>query len=213
MEQQMQMMQAMTQFAQTMAAGGMPHAQPPRDKCREFLKGHPPVFTYAADPMEADDWLRAIEKQLDIAQCNDREKVLYASGQLQGAAQTWWESYQSARPNNAPPVTWQEFARDFKARHIPDGVMELKQEEFRSLRMGQMSVSEYHDKFSQLARYAPNEVREDADKQRLFLKGVYYDLRLQLAGQKYANFEELVNRAIVLDNMRIEQDKKRKWKG
>ncbi len=170
------------------------------------------MFSHAANPMEADDWLRAVEKQLNIAQCNDQEKVLYASGQLQGAAQTWWESYQSARPNNAPPITWHEFARDFKARHIPAGAVELKQEEFRSLKMGQMTVSEYHDKFAQLSRYAPNDVRDDADKQRLFLKGVYYDLRLQLAGHKYDSFEDLVNRAIVLDNMRTEQDKKRKWK-
>jgi len=79
--------------------------------------------------------------------------------------------------------------------------------------MGSMSVSEYHDKFAQLARYAPNDVREDADKQRLFLKGIYYDLRLQLAGNTYANFWQLVNRAIVLDNMRLERDRKRKMKG
>jgi hypothetical protein len=37
-----------------------------RDKCGEFLKGRPPVFTNASEPMEADDWLRAIEKQLNI---------------------------------------------------------------------------------------------------------------------------------------------------
>jgi len=59
-----------------------------RDKRGEFMKGRPPVFTYSADPMEADDWLRAVERQLNIAQCNDMEKLLYASGQLQGAAQT-----------------------------------------------------------------------------------------------------------------------------
>jgi hypothetical protein len=53
-----------------------------RDKCGEFMKGHPSVFTHATDPLEADDWLRAVEKQLNIAQCNDMEKVLYASGQL-----------------------------------------------------------------------------------------------------------------------------------
>ena len=35
---------------------------------------------------KADDWLRAVEKQLNIAQCNEMEKVLYTSGQLQGAA-------------------------------------------------------------------------------------------------------------------------------
>jgi hypothetical protein len=71
-----------------------------------------------------------VEKQLNIAQCNDLEKVLYASGLLQGAAQTWWESYQFACSNNVPPVMWQEFFRDFKAHHIPDGVIEIKPEEF-----------------------------------------------------------------------------------
>jgi hypothetical protein len=79
--------------------------------------------------------------------------------------------------------------------------------------MGQMSVSEYHDKFTQLARYAPNEVREDADRQRLFLKGIYYDLRLQLKGNNYVSFQELVNKAIVLDNEHREMDRKRKIKG
>ena len=54
----------------------------PRDKRGQFLKGRPPVFSHATDPLEADDWLRAVEKQLNIAQCDDQQKVLYASGQL-----------------------------------------------------------------------------------------------------------------------------------
>jgi hypothetical protein len=63
------------------------------------------VFTHAADPLEADDWLRVVEKQLNIVQCNDQQKVLFASGQLQGAAEDWWDSYQYGRPTNSPPVT------------------------------------------------------------------------------------------------------------
>jgi hypothetical protein len=63
------------------------------------------VFTHAANPLEADDWLRAVEKQLNIAQCDDRQKVLFASGQLQGETQDWWESYEYGRPANAPAVT------------------------------------------------------------------------------------------------------------
>ncbi|WVZ94302.1 hypothetical protein U9M48_040208 [Paspalum notatum var. saurae] len=35
---------------------------------RGFLKGHPPVFTHSADPMDAEDWLRAVERELDVAQ-------------------------------------------------------------------------------------------------------------------------------------------------
>jgi hypothetical protein len=39
-----------------------------------FWKGHPLVFSHAADPLEVDDWVRAVEKQLNIAQCNDLER-------------------------------------------------------------------------------------------------------------------------------------------
>jgi hypothetical protein len=207
------MMQMFMQHLQNNPPIGGPPLVQVRDKHGEFLKSHPSVFAHAADLLEVDDWVRAVEKQLNIAQCNNLEKVLYASGQLQGIAQTWWESYQFARPNNAPPITWQEFVRDFKAHHIPNGVIELKQEEFRSLRMGSMIVSEYHDKFAQLSRYAPNEVTEDAYKQRIFLKGIYYDLRLQLASNTYPNFQALVNRAIVLDSMRKDMDRKRSLQG
>ena len=52
-------------------------------------------------------------------------------------------------------------------------MVELKQEEFRALKQGSMSMSEYRDKFVQLSRYAPNEVTDDANKQRHFLQGLY----------------------------------------
>ena len=71
-----------------------------------ILEGTPPVFSHATDPLEADDWLCAVEKQLNIAQCDDQQKVLYASGQLQGEAQDWWESFEYGHHANAPPVIW-----------------------------------------------------------------------------------------------------------
>jgi hypothetical protein len=36
--------------------------------------------------MEAEDWLKLIEKKLKISQCNDHEKVLFATHQLFGTA-------------------------------------------------------------------------------------------------------------------------------
>jgi hypothetical protein len=83
---------------------------------------------------------------------------LYAFGQLQGAAQEWWESYQYGNPNNAPPITWKEFTDSFRSYHIPNGLIELKQEEFRALKQGSMYMAEYRDKFAQLSCYAPDEV-------------------------------------------------------
>ncbi|XP_066311225.1 uncharacterized protein [Miscanthus floridulus] len=162
-----------------------------------FQNGCPPVFSRATDPLEADDWLRAVERKLNIAQCDNQQKVLYASGQLQGEAQDWWESFEYGCPANAPP-----------------GLIELKQEEFRALKQGSMSIAEYRDKFAQLSRYAPNEVADDADKQCCFLKGLYDGLQLQLMSNTYPNFQTLVNHAIVIDNKRKEMEaKKRRLQG
>jgi hypothetical protein len=48
--------------------------------------GHPPVFAHSADPMDAEDWLRTMERELHTAQFNDHEKVLYRPRLLRGAA-------------------------------------------------------------------------------------------------------------------------------
>jgi hypothetical protein len=46
----------------------------PRDKRAEFMRGHPPTFAHSSDPMDAEDWLRTMERELHTAQCDDREK-------------------------------------------------------------------------------------------------------------------------------------------
>ena len=77
-----------------------------------------------------------------------------------------------------------------------------------------MSVSEYCDTFAQLSHYDPNEVVEDANKQHIFLKGLYNGLQLQLMSNTYPNIQALVNHAIVIDNKRKEMEaKKRRLQG
>ena len=83
---QTQLLQQMTQSMQNIGNGNGNAPPQVKDKRGEFLKGHPLVFKHSTDPLQAENWLRAIERQHEIAQCDDREKVLYASRQLQGAA-------------------------------------------------------------------------------------------------------------------------------
>jgi hypothetical protein len=37
------------------------HQALPISKRGEFMMGHPQTFSHASDPLEADDWLRAVE--------------------------------------------------------------------------------------------------------------------------------------------------------
>jgi hypothetical protein len=55
-----------------------PPPPPTRDRHREFMSHKPPSFSHSPDPLKADDWIKTVEKMLNIVQCTDREKVLYA---------------------------------------------------------------------------------------------------------------------------------------
>src|SRR6187551_691185 len=220
MEQMMQMQLQLTQqMAQTIALMQQNQQNPPqqhyvqpRDKRGEFMKGRPPTFNKSSDPMQAEDWLKAVERQLDIAQCNDREKVLYGSGQLQGAALDWWDAYQYAHPNR-DQITWQEFRDSFRSHHVPEALMTLKKE-FLALKQEGMSVTAYRDKFIELARYAPEDVNTDRKKQTRFRDGLHDTLQYQLLCSKFATFQELVDSALLLEHKRREmEEKKRKLQG
>ena len=177
--------------------------QQPRDKHREFMSHKPPNFSHAPDPLEADDWLKTIGKMLTISQCNDREKVLYAAGHLTGSAGDWWDAYVAAHAN-ADTITWDEFTAAFRQHHIPIGIMQQKKKEFLALKQRGMSVAQYRDMFIQLSRYAPDEVADDARKQAIFMDGLAGPLQCLLLAHTFDSFQQLVDKAIVLEFKRAE---------
>jgi hypothetical protein len=54
--------------------------------------------------MDADDWLKSVEKKLQVVQCNNREKVLLASHQPFGPAADWWNAYVEAHEEPVTPA-------------------------------------------------------------------------------------------------------------
>jgi hypothetical protein len=60
----------------------------------------------------------------------------------------------------------------FRSHHVPQGVIKLKKKEFQDLKQGSMTVSEYVTRFTQLSRYAPNDVDTNEKKQECFLSGL-----------------------------------------
>jgi hypothetical protein len=67
--------------------------------------------------MDADDWLKSVEKKLQVLQCNNREKVLLASHQLSGPAADWWDAYVEAH-EEPESINWPEFRVAFRAHHV-----------------------------------------------------------------------------------------------
>jgi hypothetical protein len=157
--------------------------------------------------MDADDWLKYVEKKLQVVQCNNREKVLLASHQLSGPTANWWDAYVEAH-EEPESINWLEFRAAFRAHHVPQGVIKLKKKEFQDLKQGSMSVNEYVTKFTQLSRYAPCEVDTDEKKQECFLNGLNDGLAYALEARDFENFQGMVNKALVLENRRGVMERK-----
>jgi hypothetical protein len=50
----------------------------------------------AVELMDGDDWLKFVEKKLQVVQCSNCEKVLLASHQLSGPTADLWDAYVEA---------------------------------------------------------------------------------------------------------------------
>jgi hypothetical protein len=133
---------------------------------------------------------------------------MLVSHQLSGPTANWSDAYVEAH-EEPESINCPEFRADFRAHHVPQGVIKLKKE-FQDLKQGSMSVNEYVTKFTQLSHYAPHEVKTDEKKQECFLNGLNDSLAYALEAIDFENFQGMVNKALVLENRRGVMKRKRK---
>jgi hypothetical protein len=113
---------------------------------------------------------------------------------------------------NIDTITWNEFKARFCTHYVPRGTMKLKKKEFTDLKQGGMTVNEYLNSFIQLSRYAPDNISTDEQKQDVFPNGLNDDIQFELFNTDYADFQHMVDKAIVIENKikEMEKDGKRK---
>jgi hypothetical protein len=145
-----------------------PNGGRPQDRMGDFLRLKPPTFAGSSNLLDADDWLRTIKRKLEAIGCPENQCVHLATHQLSGMALSWWDTFSAA----VRDATWAKFEAAFREHHVPQGIVQLKEDEFRELTQGGRSVSQYVHKFTELARYTPDDVSTEAKKMARFLKGL-----------------------------------------
>ncbi|XP_058784418.1 uncharacterized protein LOC131659213 [Vicia villosa] len=91
---------------------------------RAFFRMDPPEFVGGLDSLLAHDWLAGMERVFQAIQCTEEEK------------------------------DWQHFKVAFLEKYFPNSVRTQKEREFQNFKQGDMSVSEYAEKFEDLADYS-----------------------------------------------------------
>jgi hypothetical protein len=90
--------------------------------------------------------------------------------------------------------------------------MNVKKDEFRSLKQGGRTLKEYMDDFCALSRYAPDDIDTYAKRKEKFLNGLKRELKIPLSVAYAPNYQSLLDQAITLDNnIMKEENRKRKF--
>ena len=184
----------------------------PRSALRSFQDTDPPRFSKPVQPLDADDWLRTIQNNLEVAEVPENQKVLFATHFLTGQARTWWETTKAHLPANEV-LAWEDFKTRFRKVYIPAGLLKRKRDEFRQLKQNNKSVMEYLDQFTDLSRYAPDDVDTEEKKKEKFLEGLHHELQIVLVALTFDTLESLVDAAIQMETKRkaAEDNRKRRF--
>jgi hypothetical protein len=75
-----------------------------------------------------------------------------------------------------------------------------------------MTVNEYLNKFTQLSRYALDDVNTDEKNQDAYLNGLNDEIQFQLLNTDYEDFQRMVNKDIIVKNKIKEMEKNGKRK-
>jgi hypothetical protein len=161
--------------------------------------------------MDVEDWLKSVEKKLEIAQCSDHERVPFVAHQLFGTATDWWETYHNTYLSTEI-ISWNEFKTHFRTHYVPRSTLKLKKKEFSDLNQRSMMVNEYLNWFIQLPRYAIYDMNTDLKKKDMFLKGLNDKIQFQLLNIDYLDFQQMVDKAIIIENKLTEMEKDGKHK-
>jgi hypothetical protein len=159
---------------------------------------HPPLFTEAGEPLEADHWLRVIESKFGLLHCTEVQKTHFAAQQSRGDASEWWANYATTRPVDYQ-VPWTEFRSAFCVHHILAGVMRKKHQEFMNVQQGGWSMHDYSKMFNHLAQYARDQVDTDDKKKHSFMIGLSTKLQERMTLNMGGSFPGLVSNVIIAD--------------
>ncbi|XP_057739890.1 uncharacterized protein LOC130956994 [Arachis stenosperma] len=164
-----------------------------------FWKAGPLVFNGSTNHTEADDWVQAVERALLTQHVPYDKFVEYATYQLVGEAQQWWQGERRLRHQQNVNITWALFGEAFYRKYFHKSLREARELELLQLKQGSMTIAEYTSKFEGLCRFS--RISQGTPKSYEEWKYIGYevglreDIRRAVAPLMMRRFSELVDTA------------------
>jgi hypothetical protein len=100
-------------------------------------------------------WLLGLKKYFRVHDYYENLKARITIFNLNGKASIWWEDLRNVKGIHEKDLSWKQFEKYFKKKYLLEKYFDGKTKEFYELKMGQLTIDEYINKFLELIRYVP----------------------------------------------------------
>ena len=108
-------------------------------------------------------------------------------------------------------MAWKQFKKYFKQKYLSDRYYDDKIKEFHEMKLGQLTMEEYANKFLELLRYVRN-IRDDKVKIQHFLSGLPQLYKDRIEFDEPRTLEEEIRKAkYFYDNKKRKPDFHKAW--
>ena len=120
----------------------------------EFKKAKYPTFDNEVNTgQEAKARLLGIKKYFQVQDYSENSKARVAIFNLNGRASIWWEHLRQVKRISERTLKWKLFKNYFKQKYLSDRYYYDNIKEFHEMKLGQMTMEEYSNKFLEMLRY------------------------------------------------------------
>jgi len=158
-----------------------------------------------------------MERVFTVLEVPEEKKVNIDTFYLTREVDIWWNTVKDKL--SMPSFTWRSFL-EVRAQFYPGTIQWQKDKEFLELKMSDnMIVMRYACKLIELSWFVPKCVASEMLKMRKFDKGLAVCIHNQLAGQPICPYQELCERAVEVERVKVElralnpnlSNQNRKW--
>nr|GEU47083.1 hypothetical protein [Tanacetum cinerariifolium] len=166
---------------------GRPTATPMARECSftGFMKCGPMQFHMTEGAVGLVRWFKKMENTFEISESAEGKKDKFATATLHGRALTWWNSQVATLGHEvADRRPWTELKQMMTDEFCPTKDVQRLEDELRHLKLKDLNIDAYTERFNELALLCPDVVPNEKKKLKLYIKGLPEIIKVQAKNER-----------------------------
>ncbi|KAJ9542143.1 hypothetical protein OSB04_028649 [Centaurea solstitialis] len=169
---------------------------------KNFLGCKPPEFRGCNEPITCLYWLREMEMAFEASECDDSQRVKFASHLLKGEALTWWNlTRTSLTPEVLAVLPWSEFKKKMLEKYCSERALDKIEDEFRGMEKGDSPVADYAKEFLERLGMVEHLAPDEKSKIKAYVRGLPAEMKSAIRIARVTTLHEAIE-----ESLRVEDD-------